>query len=288
MFGWRNKIQDAPVSSSAPQRLGSYQLGQQIGKGGAGSVFLATHIETGQIVAVKRLRHHAAQNEQFDRRFLREIAILQRISHPHLLNYLDCGIDEHGAYILMEYAERGTLADMLNQYSLLPAKTVVQYTLQLARAIDYLHAQGIIHRDLKPANIFFVADQQLKLGDFGLALDSSKASLTVAGMTVGSVLYMSPEQIRGLKATPASDLYSLGCVLFEMLYGVPPFKLNDPYSIMSSHLESPVKFPDSHLAQQDPLTQAVRTLIEDLLQKSPERRPASAIEIDHRLQQLIV
>lgn len=289
MFGWRNKqTPEANATPAAPDpvRFGPYELGEQIGRGGAGFVFVAKHIGTGETVAIKTLRQHAAHDEQFDRRFLREMAILQKINHPHLLKYLDCGIDERGAYIVTEYIPRGTLSHVLQKHSMLPGSTVLQYATQLARALDYLHTQAIVHRDIKPANIFLTNDNQIKLGDFGLALDSTKASLTVSGMTVGSVMYMSPEQIRGSKATSSSDLYSLGCVIYEMLYGVPPFKSSNPYGIMEMHLESDLRFPDERLVRKDASTDEARTLIQELMQKSPESRPESARKVYERLTKL--
>ncbi len=283
MFGWLSRKNQTGEADEKPRRFGHYDVGEIIGKGGAGLVYLATNSKTGQVVALKTLRPHAAHDEQFDRRFLREMFILQRLDHPNLLKYLDCGVAEQGAYIVMEFVPKGTLSQVLNKHSILPGTTVLQNVLQLSRALDYLHSQGIVHRDLKPANVFMADEHVIKLGDFGLALDQTKASLTVAGMTVGSVLYMSPEQIRGKKSTPQSDLYSLGCVIYEMLYGVPPFKLNDPYSIMEMHLESNVRFPDERLTRRDPASDLARQLIQDLMQKNPDHRPTSANEVIERI-----
>ncbi len=271
-----------PHPSSSPANspiFGDYETLYVLGQGGAAIVYKARHRATGQVVALKVLRAKASQNEQFDRRFVREISIFQKITHHGVLKYLDCAVDESGIFFVMEYAPGGTLADALEDHGVLAPNQILGYLSQILSALQYLHEHEIIHRDLKPANLFLFDSQTLKIGDLGLALDQSAVGLTLAGMTVGSVLYMSPEQIMGQKTGVQSDLYSLGCVLYEMLTGTPPFKSKDAYTVMESHLHRPLTFPELITTSLQPKTAFLRTLIQKLMSKEQADRPMTALSV---------
>ena len=163
---------------------------------------------------------HADSEPDLQRRFVREVAIVERLNHPNIVRHYDCGLADDRIYFAMELVDCGTLKDVLRQRGKLPWREAVECAMQICAALDHAHQVGVIHRDLKPANLFLAEDGRVKVGDFGLARDLNNSRLTLDGQTVGTCRYMPPEQIAGdAELTGATDLYAVGCILYEMLVG---------------------------------------------------------------------
>jgi serine/threonine protein kinase len=255
-----------------PRTLGDYAIGEQIGAGTVGTVYRATHRKTGHEVALKVLVPTAAKNESIQRRFLREIGVVQRIDHPHVIRHFDNGVQDGVFYYTMERARHGSLDDLLRKRRTLSWRETAECGAQLASALHALHANGIIHRDLKPANIYLSADGKLKIGDFGLAKDAIASKVTLDGQTVGTIRYMAPEQIRGRDDIDGRlDLYALGCILFRCMAGRLPFKGATALETFEKHLrEVPPR-----LETIAGCPESFGAVVAKLLEKEPQNRPAS-------------
>ena len=243
------------------------------------SVYLAVDDKTQQRCAFKVMRRVPDDGESrlFDR-FLQEYEIIARIRHPNVVRIFDLGIADDHAYIAMEYLEAGSLAARLGKP--LPPRRAVDYTRQIASALSAIHAAGILHRDLKPGNVMFRADGSLALIDFGLAkqlaLDSA---ITDTGRIFGTPYYMSPEQGHAGAIDERSDLYSLGCMLFEMLTGRRPFVASTPMGVIYLHAQAPRPTLPEALA---PLADVLACL----LAVDPAQRFASAAALAEALEDL--
>lgn len=259
------------------QIVGAYELGPLLGSGTVGEVYLARHRGTGQAAVVKLLQSELADEPEVQRRFVREVAIAERLVHPNIVRHYDSGLAEDRIYFAMELVECGTLKEVLRRRGTLSWREAVACAIQVCDALSHAHEQGVIHRDLKPANLFLAADGKLKIGDFGLARDLSRHRLTMEGQTVGTCRYMAPEQIAGEAAlTGAVDLYALGCLVFEMLVGRPPFDGQSIVQVFEAHLYNDPT-PLVSLVRDCP--QDLSELVLMLLAKRPEERPASAAEV---------
>jgi serine/threonine-protein kinase len=259
----------------AKRMIGPFQLERQLGTGGMGVVYRATYVKTGQAVAVKVLTPALSTNPTLKKRFEREMAILKKLRHKNIVRYYGGGIQGTQHYYAMELMNGGTLEELIEKRKQLSWERVIENGVQIADALEYSHRHAIIHRDLKPANLFLTADGTLKLGDFGIARDTEATALTAAGRTVGTYAYMAPEQISGKPpVSHKTDLYALGCVLFEMLTGRTPFQANSAAEMLYQHLE-----------QQPPRVRAssmdcpvwLEAVIEQLLAKDPEERYYDAL-----------
>jgi serine/threonine protein kinase len=267
------------------QHLGAYELGPLLGAGTVGAVYRARHRETGEAAVIKLLQAEAAAEPEVQRRFVREVAIAEKLNHPNIVRHYDCGLCDDQIYFAMELVECGTLKDVLRRRGTLSWREAVAVAVQVCDALQHAHQLGIIHRDLKPANLFLAADGKVKIGDFGLARDLNSHRLTVEGQTVGTCRYMAPEQIAGdEQLTGAVDLYALGCLIFEMLTGRPPFNGNSVIQIFEAHL----------YCEPTPLVSLVRDCPHDLselvlalLAKEPIQRPASAAEVQLALSDIL-
>ena len=269
----------------AKPRIGDYELGDVLGYGTVGTVYRATVIGTNRQVAVKILLPVVASDELIASRFEREMLILEKLDHPGIVHYY--GGDEEGGqlYYAMEMVARGTLKDVLAAKGKLSWPLAVECARQISAALQHAHNHGVIHRDLKPANLFISEDGTLKLGDFGIARDTTKADLTDHGLTVGTYAYMSPEQIRGDHAiSPKTDLYAVGCLLFQMLTGQPPYVGDNFARIFDQHLQSPPPDPREY-APDCPAPLAA--LIEQLMAKDPEERPFNARAVQGILEEML-
>lgn len=272
-------------------RIGPYQLVEQLGSGGAGDVFVAQDTETHEKFALKVMRPGAEMIEEIHARFIREIAVAQKLNDPHIVTYRDCGVEDGILYYAMEYVPWGSLSDVLRSRGSLPWRDACECAQQMAMALQHLHDLGIVHRDLKPANVFLSDSGRLKIGDFGLARDSDSPKLTVAGMTVGTCKYLSPEQAKGEDdIDQRADLYSLGCNLFELIVGRTPFETPDSYEavtfiqMMRRHIEEPApKLAD--IAPQCPAE--LSDLVARLLAKSRNQRPESAAAVAKELGRIL-
>jgi serine/threonine-protein kinase len=219
---------------------GEYQVEREIGKGGNARIYLAVD-KQGRRVALKVLHPELLVSVAADR-FLREIRLCSQLEHPHIARLLDSGEREWIVYYVMTYAEGPTLREHLGRVSRLPIPEVVRLADDLLEALDHAHAHGIVHRDVKPENVVLGRDGAVLL-DFGIAravAASGSDRLTRSGIAVGTSTYMSPEQITAVKEIDhRSDVYSLGCVLFECLAGQPPFIHRNEAVVLQLHLTQP-------------------------------------------------
>ncbi|MGO1260092.1 MAG: Stk1 family PASTA domain-containing Ser/Thr kinase [Bifidobacterium mongoliense] len=245
------------MSNNLPSSLanGRYQLGQLIGRGGMAEVRVANDTRLGRTVAIKIMRSDLANDEIFLTRFRREAHSVAQMNNPNIVNIYDSGeetgVDETGhtermPYIVMEYVKGQTLRDIIKANGPLSQRDAEQVMLGVLGALDYSHRMGIIHRDIKPGNIMISDQGMVKVMDFGIAraLDDSVATMTKSQGVVGTAQYLSPEQARGETVDMRSDLYSAGCVLYEMLTGRPPFTGDSAVAIAYQHV-SEVATPPS-------------------------------------------
>jgi serine/threonine-protein kinase len=253
--------------------LGPYRITRVIGRGRMGIVFEGVQ-DGGEPVALKVVTTELSQDEVFLRRFRREVKAAQKIDHPNVVPVLADG-EEHGLpYLVQRLIPGGSLADRLASGGPLSVETAVPMLAGAAGGIDALHAAGLVHRDIKPANILLDGDTPY-VSDFGLAKDSQASNLTRPGQALGSLDYMSPEQIRGEDVSPATDIYSLGCLVFECLTGTPPFGGRPSMRVLFAHLQEE---PPDLTAQRRDITPATARAVSRALEKEPEDRPSSAGE----------
>jgi serine/threonine protein kinase len=267
------------------QTVGDFELGEHLASGTVGDVYRARHRETGQAAVVKFLQSHAESEPDLQRRFVREVAIVERLSHPNIVRHLDCGLAEDRIYFAMELVECGTLRDVLRQRGRLPWREAVECAMQMCAALAHAHSIGVIHRDLKPANLFLAEDGLVKVGDFGLARDLNNSRLTLDGQTVGTCRYMPPEQIGGEAGlNGGTDLYAVGCILYEMLAGQTPFDGGTIIEIFEAHLNDTPDAP-ADLVRDCPAD--LSDLVMRLLEKSPADRPSDALAVQSALADIL-
>ncbi|MEX0718634.1 MAG: protein kinase [Planctomycetaceae bacterium] len=260
-----------------------FELRDKIGVGGMGVVYRARYVKDGRLVAVKLLPDDVTTNPTIAARFRREMELLKALKHPHIVQCFGGVSDEKQAFYAMELVEGGTLAELLHKKGRFSPDETIRYGLQMCGALAHAHAAGVIHRDVKPGNFLRTDDGNLKLSDFGIAFVAGESRLTSDGKTVGSFPYMAPEQIRGKPPLSyQTDLYALGCVLFEMLTGKPPFLSDLPADLMRMHLEETPP-PVSDLVPDCPIL--LENAILRLLEKDPEKRPSGADEVAGWLEQ---
>lgn len=214
-----------------------------MGEGGMAEVYLAHDDVLGRDVALKVLRRGPV-DEQIVERFRREARNVASLSHPNVVAIHDWGETEDGFYYLvMEYVPGGTIKDLLDREGPLPAERAVDVAIQTARALEVAHGRGLVHRDIKPHNVLLDASGGVKVTDFGMARVATTPAMTEPGSIVGTVHYISPEQATGDRIGPASDLYSLGIVLYEMLTGEVPYDAEDPVAIIMKHIDGDPRPP---------------------------------------------
>ncbi len=268
--------------------FGPFNLEEPLGAGGMGVVYRAIYRKNGRITALKLLPHHLTENSRLVARFEQEMRILERLDHPHITKYYGGGKIRGQHFYAMKLMEGGTLADLLERRGALPWEQVIELGVQICDALDCAHSNGIIHRDLKPANLFLgegSEHEQLVLGDFGIARDMDGMPITATGSTVGTYAYMAPEQIN-LKQpiTAKTDLYALGCVLFEMLTGRTPFVSEAPSDLMMQHVnEQPPSVRT--LAYDCPVW--LDDIVQQCLAKNPQDRPYDAAIVRMALDEVL-
>lgn len=261
--------------------LGQYELTHELGRGGMGVVWAAYDRDHGREVAVKLLapRGRGVEHTTLERRFLREARLTSRLKHPGIPAVHDHGSHEGELYLVMDLVPGRTLDAVLESDGPLPVESAADVARRVAEVLAYAHGQNVVHRDLKPSNLMITPDDEIKVLDFGVAAalepQPGETRFTAANATPGTVVYMAPEQAVG-KTEPASDLYSLGCVLYELLTGAPPFTSGSPFMLYHLHANEPVP----PLAdRRSGVPTGLRRLVEGLLEKKPEDRPASAAEV---------
>ncbi len=256
---------------------GRYALTRSIGGGGMAEVFLAHDGVLDRDVALKVLRGQYTNDEEFVERFRREARSAASLSHPNIVPVYDRGDTEDGShYIAMEYVSGGTLKERLDERGPIEPDRALAATAQVAEALWAAHERGVIHRDIKPHNILLTETGHLKVTDFGIARAASAVTISATNAVFGTAGYLSPEQALGEPATPRSDLYSLGIVLYEMLTGVVPYRADNPVAVCMKHVTEPLRSP----RKLDPtIPAAVDALVAKMLAKDPADRPASASEL---------
>jgi eukaryotic-like serine/threonine-protein kinase len=209
---------------------GRYEIGDRLGSGGMSTVHRATDLILERTVAVKILAEHLSDDERFVARFRREALAVAKLIHPNIVQVYDTGIDEGRHYIVMEYVEGRSGAQILQRQGPLDPETAAEAGIQACAGLDYAHRRGIIHRDVKPGNLMVVGGpvgggpMTVKLTDFGIARALEQTRITQVGSVVGTAAYLAPEQVRGEEATPATDVYALGVVLYQFLTGRLPYE----------------------------------------------------------------
>ncbi|WP_217206765.1 serine/threonine-protein kinase [Streptomyces sp. AC550_RSS872] len=253
---------------------GRYRLAESIGRGGMGEVWRAYDETLARHVAVKLLLPQDSDPTATSR-FRLEAQTAARIAHPNVVGVRDFGEYDNRLFLVMELVEGPSLAVTLARSGALPAERVARIAAQAAAGLAAAHRQGIVHRDIKPGNLLLDADGTLKIGDFGIArfMDDPGAALTATGQIVGTSLYLAPERALGKPAGPASDVYALGCVLYQLLTGRPPFQADTAVAILHQHLDA-VPVPPRELGVPG-LPPAFESYLLGLLAKEPEHRPAA-------------
>jgi tetratricopeptide (TPR) repeat protein/tRNA A-37 threonylcarbamoyl transferase component Bud32 len=256
---------------------GRYKVVKKLGEGGMGTVFEAEDTRLNKTVAVKVVRSLELDEESLAR-FEREGQTLTKLSHPNIVSILDAGSENEVHFIVMEYITGQTLKDFIasRPEHRVDTKMALDITRQISRALKHAHSRGILHRDIKPANIVVSDDNQAKLMDFGVAKSMGLTTLTQTGDVVGTAAYMAPEQALGEALDARSDLYSLGCVLFEMVAGQRPFPGNNAARLIYSHVNHTPNLPVRAAVDISPV---LEEMIFKLLAKDPNQRYQSAEEV---------
>jgi serine/threonine-protein kinase len=267
------------ITGGTKPALGRYEIIKVLGKGAMGTVYLGRDPKINREVAIKTLalseEFEADELEEVKARFFREAETAGRLMHPNIVTIFDAGEARDLAYIAMEYLNGTDLSPFTKRERQLPAAAVLKITGKVAEALHYAHQQGVIHRDIKPANIMLLRDKTVKVTDFGIARITA-SSKTKTGVVLGTPSYMSPEQLSGKHVDSRSDLFSLGIMLYELLVGARPFRGDSMSALMFQIANAP--HPDIRV-HNPALPERVGVLIDRLLAKTPERRPASGAEV---------
>ncbi|RLS54034.1 MAG: serine/threonine protein kinase [Planctomycetota bacterium] len=272
-------------AESEKRKIGPFQIEDKLGVGGMGIVYRATYIKTGQVVALKALAPELCADPKVAKRFEREMEILKKLKHPNIIKYYGGVSTSAQQFYAMELLSGGGLDVHLRKAGRFTWQQTIDYALQIAKALEYAHNAGIVHRDLKPANLLLAKDGTLKLTDFGIARDSEATQLTQAGKTVGTLAYMAPEQITGKSPiTRRTDLYALGCLLFQMMTGRTPFESATQPELLFKHIEEE---PPSVREFNPDCPRPLESLIAELMEKDPNDRPFDALSVQVRLEEII-
>jgi serine/threonine protein kinase len=253
-------------------RIRDYILEELIGEGGVGEVWRARHTRLERPVAIKVISPHLFRDQSIRKRFLQEAESMSNLRHPYIVRIYDFFSFNDKEYLVMDYIDGGSLKDKLSRLSRLPLADALQISRDILDALNFAHQNRVIHRDVKPSNILLTTDSHGYLGDFGIALVLGKTRVTRFGTSVGTLEYMSPEQIRGEKLDHKTDVYSFGCVLYEMLAGRPPFgTLGEvtEYTLMRHHINDPPRPVRELNPDVDEQTESV---VMKALSKDPDER----------------
>lgn len=245
-------------------------------------MYRARDVRTGRLVAIKILHGHLARDPAYLERFRREARIALALDSRHIVQVLDFGHEGESNYLVMEYVEGASLRNLLRRRGMLAPQEALPIAIQVARALEEAHSKNVVHRDIKPENIMVAQDGSVKVADFGVAKAEDYSSLTITGALLGTVQYMAPEFLRGYSG-PASDIYSLGVVLYQMLAGVVPFEAETPWDVMRMHVEAK---PPSLTGHGSPVRPEVEQVVMRCLAKEPSERYARAFDLRRDLERL--
>ncbi|GAB17305.1 serine/threonine protein kinase PknB [Gordonia effusa NBRC 100432] len=267
---------------STPNHLsGRYELGETLGFGGMSEVHFARDLRLHRDVAIKVLRADLARDPSFYLRFRREAQNAAKLNHPTIVQVFDTGEaeTEEGPlpFIVMEYVDGDTLRDILRADGPLVPRQALTWMADVAAAMDFSHRNGIVHRDMKPANVMIDKSGAVKVMDFGIAraMNDTTSTMTQTSAVMGTAQYLSPEQARGIKVDPRSDIYSMGCVLFELLTGRPPFTGDSPVAVAHQHVHEDPPLPSSLRGDLSP---EIDSVILKAMSKNPANRYQSAAD----------
>jgi serine/threonine protein kinase len=262
-----------------------YELEGRLGSGGMSSVYEATDRVLERTVAVKVLAEHLSDDEKFIARFRREALAVAKLIHPNIVQVYDTGVDEGRHYIVMEYVEGRSCAQLLQRRGRLDPRTAAEIGTQACAGLEYAHRQGIIHRDVKPGNLMVIGgpaagrdgagdgEMTIKLTDFGIARAAEQTRLTQVGSVVGTAAYLAPEQTRGEEAAPASDVYALGVVIYQLLTGRLPYEGSTLAELAIRRENETPLAPDSY---DDSIPETLSAAVLRALESDPGRRYGSA------------
>jgi serine/threonine-protein kinase len=260
---------------TTPQVLGErYEIGGVLGRGGMAEVHRGRDLRLGREVAVKVLRHDLARDPSFQVRFRREAQAAASLNHPAIVAVYDTGEDRTptGAtpYIVMEYVEGETLRDVLRREARLSPERAMALSADICGALDFSHRNGIVHRDVKPGNVMITPQGTVKVMDFGIAraVSDSAATMTSTAAVIGTAQYLSPEQARGESVDARSDVYSMGCLLYELVTGAPPFSGDSPVAVAYQHVREDPRLPSS-------INPGVPAELDAILLKAMSKNPAN-------------
>jgi serine/threonine-protein kinase len=264
-----------------PRLVGNrYELRELIGYGGMAEVHRGKDVRLGREVAIKVLRADLARDQTFLTRFRREAQAAAGLNHPAIVAVYDTGEDGGGIdgalpYIVMEYVEGRTLRDVLKSEGRLPVRRAMEVVAEICGALDFSHRNGIVHRDIKPANVMITDTGAVKVMDFGIAraLSDNAATVTATAAVIGTAQYLSPEQARGESVDARSDVYSTGCLLYELVTGQPPFAGDSPVAVAYQHVRETAPAPSTINPEVPP---ALDSIVMKALAKNPLNRYQSA------------
>ena len=253
--------------------LGPYHLEEVLGEGGMGLVFKARREGDEQPVALKVLKRQLSGDFIFQQRFKQEARAAAEVRDRHLVAILESAEWDGRHCLASQYVDGGSLTDHIASAGPLPLADVVRVVTEVGTGLDALHAAGVMHRDIKPSNVLFDSDGTAMLTDFGLAKGRAYTVLTRPGQVMGTLDYLAPELIRGKPATPATDIYALGCVAFECVAGQAPFADKSAFQVGLAHLD---EAPPDPCAERPDLPPQFSAAILAALEKDPEQRPDTA------------
>src|SRR3954468_243957 len=272
----------ATMATEARLLGGRYELGEILGYGGMAEVHLGRDVRLGRDVAIKLLRSDLARDPSFQGRFRREAQSAASLNHPSIVAVYDTGEDREGGvstpYIVMEYVEGRTLREVLETEGRLLPQRALELTAQVCAALDQAHRAGIVHRDVKPGNVMLTPGGDVKVMDFGIAraVTGTGATMTQTAAVIGTAHYLSPEQARGEHVDARSDVYSTGCLLYELLTGGPPFSGDSAVAVAYQHVrEDPV--PPSRL--ESDVSSSVDAIVLKAMAKNPANRYQTAADM---------
>ena len=265
---------------------GRYQVGELLGYGGMAEVHRGRDLRLGREVAVKVLRQDLARDPSFQVRFRREAQAAASLNHPAIVAVYDTGEDRTASgatpYIVMEYVEGDTLRDVLRREGPLPPERAMALAADICGALDFSHRNGIVHRDVKPGNVMITPQGTVKVMDFGIAraVSDSAATMTSTAAVIGTAQYLSPEQARGEGVDARSDVYSMGCMLYELVTGAPPFTGDSPVAVAYQHVREDPRLPSSIAREIPPELDAI---LLKAMSKNPANRYQSAADMRNDL-----